>query len=100
MNTHDVRNMSVNQWVFWAVAVPVMFIIIILSLIWTNELDNFWNGFVNLWRRGRRLGTGRDYASMAPMTFVDRDRDIRTMRRGEREGRDLFGNRRRGTYLE
>ena len=94
MNTRDVRNMSVNQWVFWAVALPVTFIIIILALIWTNELDNFWKGFVNLWRRGYGLGTSRGYTPMAPVEYVERDGDIRLIRREEREGRDLFGNRR------
>jgi CorA-like Mg2+ transporter protein len=114
MNTNDVRNMSLNQWIFWAVALPLTFIVIILSLIWTNELQNFWQGFANLWRSSRGKVLGRDYAplrdlydrsdvyqvrrdfpppptSMAPVGFRERGRDESIIRR---EGRDLFGNRR------
>jgi hypothetical protein len=49
MNTRDIRNMEVNQWVFWATALPLTVIIITLCLIWTGELENFWRGFRNLW---------------------------------------------------
>ena len=52
MNTYDVRNMKNNQWVFWAAALPLTFIIISLCLIWAGELNNFWTGFANLWRHG------------------------------------------------
>jgi Mg2+ and Co2+ transporter CorA len=33
MNTYDVRNMSTKQWVFWATAIPLMVIIILVCLI-------------------------------------------------------------------
>jgi hypothetical protein len=51
MNTFDVRNMTVNQWVFWATALPLMVLIITLCLIWAGELSNFWEGFSKLWRK-------------------------------------------------
>lgn len=54
MNTNDVRNMETNQWVFWAVAIPLTVIVITLCLIWAGELENFWSGFSNLWSGGRR----------------------------------------------
>ncbi len=54
MNTFDVRNMGVNQWVFWATALPLTVIIIALCLIWAGELENFWIGFRNLWSGNKR----------------------------------------------
>ncbi|CZR67669.1 uncharacterized protein PAC_17568 [Phialocephala subalpina] len=59
MNVNDIRNMEINQWVFWAVALPLTVIIITLCLIWAGELENFWLGFKNLWGKGK---TGRRYA--------------------------------------
>ncbi|KAM0139403.1 hypothetical protein ACHAP3_003173 [Botrytis cinerea] len=49
MNTNDVRNMEVTQWLFWAIAIPMTIIIIVLVLIWSDEWYNFWAGFKNLW---------------------------------------------------
>lgn len=40
MNTNDVRNMDLNQWAYWATAVPVTAAIIFLGLLWTGELGN------------------------------------------------------------
>jgi Mg2+ and Co2+ transporter CorA len=37
MNTYDVRNMSTKQWVFWATAIPLMVIIILVCFIWAGE---------------------------------------------------------------
>ncbi|TGO17316.1 hypothetical protein BPAE_0437g00020 [Botrytis paeoniae] len=49
MNTNDVRNMEVTQWLFWVIAIPITIIIIVLVLIWSDEWYNFWAGFKNLW---------------------------------------------------
>ncbi|KAF5867786.1 putative mg2+ transporter protein [Botrytis fragariae] len=49
MNTNDVRNMEVTQWLFWIIAIPITIIIIVLVLIWSDEWYNFWAGFKNLW---------------------------------------------------
>lgn len=57
MNVNDVRNMEFNQWIFWATALPLTVVIIILCLIWAGELENFWIGFRNLWRRTPRPQT-------------------------------------------
>jgi hypothetical protein len=51
MNTNDVRNMTVNQWVFWATALPLTVVIITLCLVWAGELDNFWEGFSKIWKK-------------------------------------------------
>ncbi|EFX05398.1 Mg2+ transporter [Grosmannia clavigera kw1407] len=40
MNTNDVRNMEVNQWVYWATALPVTLVVVLLGLLWTGELGN------------------------------------------------------------
>jgi hypothetical protein len=50
MNTYDVRNMSVNKWVFWATALPLTFLIIVLCLAWAGELDGLLRGFKGLWK--------------------------------------------------
>lgn len=51
MNVNDVRNMTQNQWVFWATALPLTAIIITLCLFWAGELDKVLKGLRNLWNR-------------------------------------------------
>lgn len=65
MNTNDVRNMELTQWIFWAVAIPLTLVIIVLSLMWTGELKNLWNSFQNLWRESpmTTLQAGEGYTS-------------------------------------
>ncbi|KAF4628859.1 hypothetical protein G7Y89_g9299 [Cudoniella acicularis] len=63
MNTNDVRNMDFDQWVFWATALPLTVIILVLCLVWAGELENFWRGFTNLWSGGK--GGGK-YVPVAP----------------------------------
>ena len=92
MNTNDVRNMHINQWVFWATALPLTVIVITLCLIWAGELENLWKGFSDLWRGNKRrpeggeaysvLGQGDDaYSMMDPRAerlrsrYVDDDSD-------------------------
>ncbi|KJZ77848.1 hypothetical protein HIM_02485 [Hirsutella minnesotensis 3608] len=38
MNTSDVRNMAYGQWLYWAVALPVTLVVIVVGLWWMNEL--------------------------------------------------------------
>ncbi|KAK3385827.1 hypothetical protein B0H63DRAFT_394118 [Podospora didyma] len=38
MNTRDVRDMELDQWAYWAAAVPVTAVVIFLGLLWTGEL--------------------------------------------------------------
>ncbi|PFH60487.1 hypothetical protein XA68_10877 [Ophiocordyceps unilateralis] len=37
MNTNDIRNMASDQWLYWAVAVPVTVVVILAGLWWMNE---------------------------------------------------------------
>jgi hypothetical protein len=68
MNTNDVRNMTVNQWVFWATALPLTVIIVTLCLIWAGELNNFWDGFSKLWRKKQAY-------TVIPERYASRTRD-------------------------
>lgn len=53
MNTTDVRDMDQSQWVFWAVALPVTLLVIVVGLWWMNELGN-----VVRWLTGQRASNG------------------------------------------
>lgn len=102
MNTTDVRNMELTQWVFWAVALPLAVVIIVLCLIWAGELENVWRGFSNLWKGKsgyKRVGGGRDAyktatsrADMQPASYGDiYDGDYL---RPERSYRPIYGRTR------
>ncbi|CAD6445946.1 79cbdec4-4d36-4b36-bb97-543955684f77 [Sclerotinia trifoliorum] len=62
MNTNDVRNMDLTQWIFWVIAIPLTIIIITLVLIWSDEWYNFWSGFSNLW--GKKAKMKRKYVRL------------------------------------
>ena len=38
MNTHDIRNMTYNQWTYWATAIPLSLVVVFSSLYWAGEL--------------------------------------------------------------
>ncbi|KAK3317448.1 hypothetical protein B0T19DRAFT_434993 [Cercophora scortea] len=38
MNTADVRDMDLDQWAYWATAVPVTVVVVFLGLLWTGEM--------------------------------------------------------------
>ncbi|TLD25074.1 hypothetical protein PspLS_05555 [Pyricularia sp. CBS 133598] len=40
MNTADIREMEVGQWLYWATALPVTALVILLGLWWMGELDS------------------------------------------------------------
>lgn len=39
MNTIDVRDMNYNQWLFWATAIPVTVVVVVVSLIGAGVLS-------------------------------------------------------------
>jgi len=80
MNVNDVRNMELNQWVFWVTAVPLTFIIITLCLVWAGELGNFWSGFSNLWK-GKSGTMGKERGYYGPLQDSDSMLDARADRR-------------------
>lgn len=54
MNTKDIRHMEVDQWVFWAVSVPLTAIIITLCLMWAGEFQNAWPRVRSFWSGGSK----------------------------------------------
>lgn len=80
MNTVDVRDMELTQWVFWAAAVPLCVVIITLCLIWAGELGNFWKGFRDVWRNGRRRGVGKAAGRFGSMRRYTIDSHEQVMR--------------------
>ena len=55
MNTSDIRDMEMGQWAYWASAVPVTVLVILIGLWWMGEIGN---AFV--WM-GLRSGGGGGY---------------------------------------
>ncbi|KAK4147642.1 uncharacterized protein C8A04DRAFT_24189 [Dichotomopilus funicola] len=62
MNTADIRDMDIGQWVYWATAVPVTAVVMFLGLWFTGELGNFrrWVAArgVEWWGTGKGPGMG------------------------------------------
>ncbi|KAH8689136.1 hypothetical protein BGW36DRAFT_77825 [Talaromyces proteolyticus] len=81
MNTNDVRNMDVNQWVFWVVALPLTLIIIFAGLVATGELRNFFGTLVGLWVQRKTLLGGGGWAVIQEDSGYDWDK------RGDRRRR-------------
>lgn len=53
MNTNDIRNMNLNQWVYWAAALPLSVVVIFLCLLFASELGNFRDWFRRVWTEPR-----------------------------------------------
>jgi hypothetical protein len=75
MNTNDIRNMDLNQWVYWAVALPLTVIIISICLALAGELQNFRSRFAKFWSGGRRGQPGytaipETYSMMEPRSIL------------------------------
>lgn len=43
MNTSDIANMELGQWVYWATALPTTGLVIVLGLWWMGELENLFS---------------------------------------------------------
>lgn len=57
MNTADVRNMSGGQTIFWAAALPLTLVVVLIALLVTDELGEAWMTFRDkLGLPARRLG--------------------------------------------
>ncbi|KAF2498584.1 hypothetical protein BU16DRAFT_558643 [Lophium mytilinum] len=48
MNTTDIRNTDTKQWVFWAAALPLTAVVILIALLWAGELGNAWAALLEL----------------------------------------------------
>ena len=40
MNTYDIRNMGTKQWIFWATAIPVTFLVVGLAVVAVLHIDS------------------------------------------------------------
>lgn len=40
MNTADIANMELGQWIYWVTAIPTTLIVILAGLWWMGELGN------------------------------------------------------------
>lgn len=54
MNTVDIRDMDLGQWAYWATAVPLTVLVMVLGLVFTGEMGNFVGWLV--WRGRRAAG--------------------------------------------
>ncbi|KAK2624167.1 hypothetical protein QTJ16_006117 [Diplocarpon rosae] len=90
MNTTDVRDMPFSQWVYWATALPLTFLVIAMCLAWAGELNNFWGGFRKLWK-----GSPKNYAKILNQYDVmgRRARYHQPETRGPRRSNTLYGNK-------
>ncbi|KAF2792241.1 hypothetical protein K505DRAFT_363097 [Melanomma pulvis-pyrius CBS 109.77] len=62
MNTAGIRDMEHGQWIFWVIAIPLTLIVILLALLWTEELRHTWKALSKLIpERRRRAGSGSLY---------------------------------------
>lgn len=61
MNTSDIREMELGQWAYWASAVPVTVLVILIGLWWMGEIGNAfaWLGFRNRGGGGGYIRYGR-----------------------------------------
>ncbi|KAL3306236.1 mg2+ transporter [Colletotrichum asianum] len=58
MNTSDIRDMEAGQWLYWASAIPVTILVIVLGLWWMGELGHLFNWMANKFRREDNFGSG------------------------------------------
>lgn len=43
MNSSDIRDMEAGQWLYWATAIPVTILVIVLGLWWMGEMGHLFN---------------------------------------------------------
>lgn len=58
MNTSDIRDMEAGQWLYWASAIPVTILVIVLGLWWMGELGYLFNWMANKFRREDNFVSG------------------------------------------
>ncbi|KAI8209372.1 hypothetical protein K4K52_000430 [Colletotrichum sp. SAR 10_76] len=58
MNTSDIRDMEAGQWLYWASAIPVTILVIVLGLWWMGELGHLFNWMANKFRREDNFVSG------------------------------------------
>ncbi|TDZ13014.1 hypothetical protein C8035_v000464 [Colletotrichum spinosum] len=56
MNTSDVRDMAAGQWLYWATAIPVTVLTIVIGLWWMGELSHLFNWVASKGRGNASFG--------------------------------------------
>ncbi|PHH79574.1 hypothetical protein CDD80_4454 [Ophiocordyceps camponoti-rufipedis] len=77
MNTSDIRNMAADQWLYWAVAMPVTIVVILVGLWWINE---FGGGGPSSGGGGPPVAESRERVYRSPESRVRRRRTRRRTR--------------------
>ncbi|KAF9879715.1 hypothetical protein CkaCkLH20_02526 [Colletotrichum karsti] len=57
MNTSDIRDMEAGQWLYWATAIPVTILIIMVGLWWMGELAHLFNWVTGKFRGDEEFGS-------------------------------------------
>lgn len=58
MNTYDIANLEMGQWIYWVTALPITFAVIVGGLWWMGELRNLMRWIVRSPRRAETTGYG------------------------------------------
>ena len=84
MNTHDVREMKLGQWIYWVFAIPLTFAVVIGSFWWVGRLYNIIDRALRaLPKLKKSLGYKRSLGK--PVTWADKpdtDKEKKSRRRG------------------
>ncbi|KAF2756787.1 hypothetical protein EJ05DRAFT_78037 [Pseudovirgaria hyperparasitica] len=97
MNTTDVRDMELSQWVFWAAGVPLTVVIILISLLWAGEITNTWDGLKGMWA-GVRGVRGESSGGVGGGAVEGFGLDADLISSGADERKDSGIRRRRGLF--
>ena len=75
MNTSDIRDMEYEQWVFWAVALPLTIVIILASMWWIGQLPSLTSSLTWLKARSssRRDPAPRPQPAVAELVYKSYD---------------------------
>ncbi|KAF6828652.1 mg2+ transporter [Colletotrichum musicola] len=57
MNSSDIRDMEAGQWLYWATAIPVTILVIVLGLWWMGEMGHLFNWMATKLRGGDDFGS-------------------------------------------
>lgn len=80
MNTTGIRDTEAGQWVFWASAIPLTFIVVLLALLGTDELGHAWETLQHV------VGLGDKQAGFIPRHYRKAYRNARASERTNWKG--------------
>ncbi|KAH8773746.1 putative Mg2+ transporter [Diaporthe sp. PMI_573] len=90
INTKDVRDTDLDQWAYWATAVPVTAAVVFFGLLWTGELGN-----ILRWVSSFGSHVSKGHYQRIPDEYYDGDPLLDRLARGDRvawrRGREPLG---------